>query len=44
MITKDNMVYILKREELKNITEHQLEEFISEFDLDSKKFVFVNCN
>lgn len=44
MITKDNMVYILKREELKNITEHQLEEFISEFDLDSKEFVFVNCN
>ena len=36
MITKDNMVYILKRTELKNITEHQLEEFISEFDLDDK--------
>lgn len=33
MITKDNMVYILKRTELKNITEHQLEEFISEFVL-----------
>ena len=41
MITKDNMVYILKRTELKNITEHQLEEFISEFDLDDKGNVLI---
>ena len=41
MITKDNMVYILKRAELKNITEHQLEEFISEFDFDDKGNVLI---
>ena len=40
-MTKDNMVYILKRTELKNITEHQLKAFISEFDLDDEGNVLI---
>lgn len=41
MIAGDNMIYTLKRTELENITSHQLEEFINDFDLDDKGNVLI---
>ena len=41
MIKKDKIIYTLKRTELENITSHQLEDFIKDFELDDKGNVLI---